>query len=824
MKRSRSQFRWPLPLTSALLSLLGMTAGTAAIARDSLANSDGAALSVIDDAGISMGVGDDLYLEVVVNQQPTGQLAHFGERNGQLWASHPTLHQLGIIVPSGSPDPMLLRSLPGAIVQYDAARQRVSITAPLPLLDLQTEVLNANDGDTVPHANASPGLLLNYDMYGTAGDHGSGSINAYTELRAFSGSGVFSNTMLSQAIRQPGKGWRTSSVRLDSSWQTSFPEQMLSLRVGDTLTGALGWSRSTHIGGVQLSRNFTLQPYRITTPLPTFMGQAATPSAVDLYINGIKQYSGKVAPGPFQINSAPSISGSGNAQVVLTDAMGRSNTIDFPFYASEQLLQKGLFDWSAEVGVIRKNYGLNSFDYGHDPAASGTLRYGVGNGFTAQGHVEATAGLTLAGIGGNLLLGSRGGVLNAAAARSQGHDANGSLYDIGYQWHGGAFNFSVASTRTSGRYRDVASLYGAPPPSVSERALVGYGTQGLGNFSLSYLHLRYPGYTIDTSYLPTSPYDYGDQPIYASSQDSRYASAFWFRSLGHRMSLSLSVNQNLDDQRDRSIFLGFSMSLDDRTQLSASAQRNGDSNSFVLDANHSVPSDTGFGWRAQARSGGGQGGLAEGTYRGIHGQVAAGVSAYGDSHYVYADANGALVLMGGHTFAARQISDAFAVVSTDGIADVPVTLENRPIGRTNAAGMLLVTPLNAWQKNQLAIDPMDLPADVRIDHVKTLAVPSDRAGTLVRFGVTPIRAASIVLVDIAGKPLPLGSHVRIAGQKDNNAMIGFDGAVYLDTLDAYNTLNVDTPQGSCHVSFDYQMQGGGIPEIGPLTCLGGTGP
>ena len=33
---------------------------------------------------------------------------------------------------------------------------------------------------------------------------------------------------------------------------------------------------------------------------------------------------------------------------------------------------------------------------------------------------------------------------------------------------------------------------------------------------------------------------------------------------------------------------------------------------------------------------------------------------------------GALVLMGGHAFAARPISDAFAVVSTDGVADVPV--------------------------------------------------------------------------------------------------------------------------------------------------------
>ena len=164
------------------------------------------------------------------------------------------------------------------------------------------------------------------------------------------------------------------------------------------------------------------------------------------------------------------------------------------------------------------------------------------------------------------------------------------------------------------------------------------------------------------------------------------------------------------------------------------------------------------------------------------------------------------------------------MVSTDGIADVPVTLENRPIGRTNAAGMLLVTPLNAWQKNQLAIDPMDLPADVRIDHVKTIATPSDRAGTLVRFGITPIRAASIVLVDPTGKPLPLGSSVRLQGGTGEAALVGFDGVVYLDTLQAHNMLDVTAPEGRCHVQFDYHKQGNGIPQLGPFACNKETPP
>jgi outer membrane usher protein len=107
---------------------------------------------------------------------------------------------------------------------------------------------------------------------------------------------------------------------------------------------------------------------------------------------------------------------------------------------------------------------------------------------------------------------------------------------------------------------------------------------------------------------------------------------------------------------------------------------------------------------------------------------------------------------------------------------------------------------------------------VRIDRVRALATPSDRAGTLVRFGIAPIRAAALTLVDEAGLPLPLGSLVRVNGQTAA-AMVGYDGAAYLDTLGAHNALDVQTPSGRCRANFDYRNDGDGIPLIGPLRCI-----
>ncbi len=57
------------------------------------------------------------------------------------------------------------------------------------------------------------------------------------------------------------------------------------------------------------------------------------------------------------------------------------------------------------------------------------------------------------------------------------------------------------------------------------------------------------------------------------------------------------------------------------------------------------------------------------------------------------------------------------------------------------------------------------------------------------------------------------------GQPGEPALVGFDGAAYLDTLQQHNVLDVSLPEGgTCSTRFDYSKHGDGIPQIGPLTC------
>jgi outer membrane usher protein len=793
-RRPRKICRWPIALAEAIV-LQGLLVSGNHAADATTANDIKASPTLITDSSDGMAHlgGMDVYLEVTLNGAHEG-LAHFVDLNGELWASAATLHELGFILPDGTPDPVQLTHLQGVQANYDAGHQAATIRAPLNMLQLDTTVLNAPDNNR-PRPTVSPGVVLNYDIYGTQGQQDTQTLSAFTELRAFNGNGVFSTTALSQATRNDNQ-WQSRSVRLDTNWSTSFPDSLLTLRVGDTLTNALSWSRSTRVAGLQLGTNFALQPYLITAPLPAFLGSATLPSNVQLYVDGVQQYNGKVPAGPFQLNTIPNISGAGNAQVVLTDALGRATTLNFSLYDEHQLLKQGLSDWSMELGVVRENYGLNSFDYGHDPVGSGTWRYGVSDKFTLETHAEATRGLSNAGGGGAWLLGTAGGIVSASLAHSEHFGKSGSLYSLGYSWRDSRFNFSVSGIRTRGDYSDVATLYGPPPPSISAQAIAGYSTAYWGSFGVSYLHLRYP-----------------------QQNATRYGSAYWYRSVGSALSLNLSFNQNLDKTSDRSIFLIATLALDHNITVSGSMQRDGNRTGFVLDASQSPPSQGGLSWRAALRQGGDQnGGLAELDYLGRYGQVQAGINTIGDTRYGYAGATGALVLMGGGLFATRYINSGFAVVSTGGIANVPVKLENNLIGTTDRNGLLLVSPVNAYQNNHLSIDPMDLPAQVRIDHVMALTTPTDRAGTLVHFGITPVRAASVTLHDDSGQPLPLGSRASLAGQAEGSALVGFDGIVYLDTLNEHNTLVVHTPTGTCRTSFDYRSDGYGIPSIGPLLC------
>lgn len=584
-------------------------------------------------------------------------------------------------------------------------------------------------------------------------------------------------------------------IRLDSTWTRAFPDALLSVTAGDFVSGSLSWSRPTRLGGVQLRRNFALAPELVTFPVPAFFGQAALPSAVELYVNGVRQYSGSVPPGPFELTAPASVSGAGQAQVLITDALGRRSLLNFSYYSASRLLRAGLSDWSLEFGSARRGYGLDSFDYRSRPGLSGSLRQGLRDWLTVETHAEAGEGLALGGVGAVLRTGDFG-LFSAALAGSAGQGP-GRLGSFGYSWIGGGFNAELSSTRSNRDYRDLASFAGRPPPRRSERALAGVVLGRVGSASVSYTRL-----------------DPGDEDAF------RLLGLNYSLALPYRLNLFASATRDLD-RRDTTVFAGLAASLDGGRSASTSWQRSAEGHSSVgADFSQSLRPEGGLGWSLRGQRGGDQEAYqAEAAWRDDWGQVSAGGLAIDDQQSVYGNASGAIVRMDRDWFVTRRADDAFVLVSTGGVADIPVRLENRLIGRTDDKGHYLLTGLNAWQPNRVSIDLLDLPAQVRADAVQKSAVPAERSGVTLGFALRESRVALVTLVDRSGQALPLGSRVHREGSGMAPAIVGYDGQAYLEDLPVAVRLSVVTPGNEvCETRFEMPPAVSGIPNIGPLRC------
>ncbi|WP_065868025.1 fimbria/pilus outer membrane usher protein [Stenotrophomonas nitritireducens] len=745
----------------------------------------------------------ELYLEVHINREQTGTLASFTLQGQTLSASASTLRQLGLRLPAGfaaDAPAIALDQLPGTQASYDPRNQRLALQVPVQMLDRPATRLRAGPpGDAAEVSDSSPGLLLNYDLYAQQ-LRGDRAISGYRELRVFGlGAGTWSTSQTSR-LSSGRAGRNTGTTRLDSYWQLDLPAPMLSLSVGDQLTGALDWSRSARIGGLHLSRNFSLQPYRVTTPLASFAGEAVLPSTVDLYINGVRQASQRVAPGRFQLDSTPALNGSGQAQLLVTDINGHSRSLEFALYGAPELLQPGLSDWSLDIGVLRNDYGLRSFGYDHRPLASASLRRGLSERLTLETHAEVARNVRLAGIGAVALLGRRGGVLDTSFSGSQADGQRGKQRTLGYQWNAAGFSISARTQRRSRQFVDApAHLTQSLQSRRSDQLFVGFGSARSGQFSLNYILQDYPG-----------------------SPRTRLLGAGWSRSLRGHAWVSAQFNRDLGRQGMDSAYLYVSVPLDRRTQLSTSLRHGADGDVLAVEANRSQPLDSGgWGWRVQTSMGAQRSQSAELNHLDEHGRWRLGLDHDNSvGTLAYLQGTGSVAWFGSGLHMLRRADDAFALVSTNGMPGVPVRLENRLVGTTDAHGELLVAPLRAWQRNLLSIDPLELPPDVQVDVVQQQVVPAARSGVRARFHLQPSQALDLRILGPDGHWLPAGTEAMV--ERDSRILavtvIGHEGQLYLGNAPSGARLRIRHADGECVIALPGTATAAPSAPIEPLQC------
>ncbi|MFM0738886.1 fimbria/pilus outer membrane usher protein [Paraburkholderia xenovorans] len=730
----------------------------------------------------------DLYLEVMLNGQRTSLIVRFREIGGRLSALGEDLGEIGVAIDRlGATGTTLLEldRIPGLHYHYDAARQSIDLQVPDAIRKPYT--FDTRELTQTPNAAASRGFLINYDAFAQTDTNA--QLALWTEERYFDPNGVLSNTGIAYLYRDLHR-----YVRYDTSWSKSNPATLTTTQFGDTISSSLDWSRSIRLGGFQWRSNFALRPDLVTFPVPALSGTAVVPSAVDLYINNVRQFSGNVPSGPFIVNNVPGITGAGQATLITHDALGRSISTSLPLYVDTRMLAAGLSSYSFEAGFLRRAYGIDSFSYDSRPALSASARRGVSDALTLEAHTEATPGLANAGAGALLRMGMAG-VVNGSLSASVGK-LSGTQLGAGYQLIEPRFSIDAQTLRAYGNYGDLAARDGTPVPTATDRVTLAFPFFSRQTLSLSYIGYRFP-----------------------SVPASRIGSLSYTLNLGNLASLTVSGYKDFLQHDTQGVFVSASFGLGNNTSVSASVGRQNGQSTYNVNAQRAPDYAGGWGWGVQA---GGSGAVpyrqAQAQYLGKYGEVTAVAQDIDRRASGSLDVTGSIVLMDRSVLPARRIDDGFALVSTDGVAGVPVLHENRVIGTTDRNGHLLIPDLNAYQHNQVAIDSMRLPADARIATTSMDLVPKSHSGVLASFRVTRYSAASLILKSADGKLLPPGTRVHHV-ESGGDTIVGYDGLTFIENLQRDNHLEIENGAQRCSVEFSYERPAdGSLPTLGPLTC------
>ena len=736
-----------------------------------------------------------LFLLVLINGREIGLVAEFAlsPDTQRMMARRDELEGIGIAAPRALGQTVYLDQIPGLTFVYDAPSQAIHITAQG---DARIPVeLSAVPKHELPDTQTGFGVVLNYRVTANLGENifedgfQAEEVFASLDLRAFTPIGVLTTTG-TVSSRMNGFG-SADFRRLDTSFAVSSPGRMLTLTAGDFTTSGPSWVRPVRLGGVQIRRDFSLREDVVTSPLLSFSGSPAVPSSIEVYVDNVRAYSGAVDAGPFNLTNVPMVTSGGEATFVLRDAGGNETTSVVPFFATQNLLAKGMLDFSIEAGRARLSHGEGQPSYGKNTAAAVSLRYGVSSRLTVEGHAEYLNDLKMAGVGVHAVMLNRAEI-TLAGGKSVDGPATGSFLFGALRTEVGGMGIRFSTRRTFGEYRDLADV---KPLQRPDDHLAASSVPFLGSVTaMDALALSFPVFADGGRF--------GLSLINSERTELRNTilSASYTRLLSGAGSYRINGFKDFTGDGGFGLSVGVSIPLGGARHANAGAQRDRNGrNDLVASLSKSADRNAGsYGYRVNLSR---QSRLLGATYQTGYGRadVLLRDSVQGTS--ASATFDGAIALAGGGLFATNRIHDGFAVVDV-GTPDVAVSLNNREVARTGPFGKAFVPDLRSYRQNRISINPLDLPLDANVGATAMNVVTARNSGVSLDFGGKPEAAALVVIRTTTGAFLPPGSEVRLRGSSDA-FIVGYDGEVWITGLAPRNQITAQTTHADCSAEFDY---------------------
>jgi outer membrane usher protein FimD/PapC len=663
-----------------------------------------------------------IILDIILNEEPKGDYVVTMTDDNDFYIRIEDLRQMGFRDPTGTVYEInderyiALDTMRGVEFKLDEKNLMLRITAAPSLLEVRIVDFMPKRSPKVIDTN-DPAAFLNYRLdYSKFNSFVSRQMNLANEL------GISDNhfLFLTDTVYNQTESDQTF-VRLMSNLTYDNLEEKQRGVLGDFFAQSSELASGLNLGGVSFSKSYAIDPYFIKFPQVHFTGAVSLPTEMEVLLDGTSIRHERLSPGEFELENISTRTGGGTMELVLTDPFGREQRIQYPYYAAGNLLKRGLNDYSYNLGYLREDFGLKSFEYG-PLAFSGFHRYGLNDYVTIGFQGEASQGIYNLGPIASARLGNLG-VLDMAVAGSHNSDNHfGDALSLRYNYQGSQFNAHALLEQFSEDYERISDIRTLEKPKYEISAGIGWGTKDLGFISL----------------------DYGKNDQYIG-QNQRTITATYSRTLTQRSTLLTTFRQIWEDTSsyDAMILLQYYPGRD--TTLSASYEKTKDGQSETVQIQKNPPIGEGFGGRllvqrSEIDTDQTNQVDAFGQYNLKYGIYTAEVRQEDGTSFYQLSASGGIAYVHGTVGITRPVSDAFALVKVEDLKGVRVYDNYQEVGKTDGAGELFVPNLSSYFDNQISINDQDIPIDRSLSAVEKIISPPLRGGAYVSFDAKRIQS------------------------------------------------------------------------------------
>ncbi len=551
------------------------------------------------------------------------------------------------------------------------------------------------------------------------------------------------------------------AVRLLSCLTFHDRNALRTVTVGDFTASSGMLGSSALLGGINVSKNYSLNPYMIRFPEFSLGGAIDTPSEVSVYMDGSLVKKETLSPGEFQFNDVPATVGLGTAEIVINDVYGRESVISRSYYYSDQLLKKGLHNYSFSLGFIRKDLGKKNFSY-DEPVFYGDHKLGVSNSMKIGYGAEASRDLINIGPSVSFLA-ANAGVVDIDLRMSESTGESGLSGFLSYSFNSRSFSANLFVRSDSEKYASIQVKPDDDKAKLEFGAAFGFGSKKYGYISTGY------------SYYDMHEGENG------SRTDLSYNKA-----ITKRTTLFINASETKGDGTEYDFFAGLHIFLDNGIAGRLNHSEGGGLQSSKLSVQKNPPTGTGVGYgadlvnsdikdyvngRLQYQN---SSGIYKVDYSNKDKDMGYGISAAGGIGYIDKS-----------LFFSRPVNDSFAKVKVGDLENVGVNYYGNEAGWTNENGEFIVPNLRSFHDNRIEIDSQDIPINYKIDTIQQYVSPPFRSGAVIEFNVTKVQGVTgFLYVEEDGKEVPVElSTLYIKVNEDIiEGLIGLDGEFYFENV------------------------------------------